>query len=1449
MRVAPLTLILATAASLQVSGAAASSASNSFARINFQLDTLIAEGDNAEEQLAGRARLTKQSDGHIPPFFASHDTGAEAIDVTTTIEAMSDDVDTLLLEGKRLEQQHSRLVQLTRQSETNIPPFIATQAPSSSPPGEPPKAPTPPKEPDVEVPAAVFASTSSGVGGEQASDDPIVTAETDTEIKPPVSIGEMYEGESAFLQLSLLRIPTEYVTVTLTQLETDKLQFVDNDGAGVETVVTFPAGSESVKAAKMEAPKSPDIRNHSAEITVSTSSFDSSYAGLSQRCTVSILDTDTAGVILRPTNVTVQQGDDVPVPFNLQSRPSADVQVSMKLNNKQEEDVLMGTSLTLQLSDVLEVPAINVQPQEFNASNELVLRAREVMEYIGSQSYELVLNTSSEDEKFDNLISSGTFTLNVDPKEMLQLEVETAGDVSSFSTSRLSLQANYRPDVDITFNLTYEPSFDVEYQVPKEITRSLRFEPNPPQLRTSEFPRSRIQIATRPFPQLLEDLEYQLQLEGRSPENESAFYKAMAQNLSAFVVREQRALFKPEPELKLNVESIEGNIASNTSERNSLRYLFEDAVMTLSMSLPTPPVENVSVLIEADELRASTEEEDETMREDAVQIECTPQQHDPCGSFDVSVASNSSLLQTDGYSEAMLGMTTKSSSEPFYGDLSGNFTLSVIGNTGSRSKAAEIEEGNVAVSIGSAADVSITGLSSAIDQEATNSRKLMQTEVSGNVSFAREPLPSRLDQTSNELPSSDLYDVRSEFLQVSVELPNGEIDTSATMNISLALLDEAIPGTRIAKVPLNGENDAPYAPVTPDMHVFRDENNTLKGSVIIEESVDGIEGTFTVVFVKPRIRGVFGLQEREILYDENTLKPESIALEDLDFDHTAARVQQMNVSLINAQEGDELVQMLNPNCSLSENSPVQLRSHNADDGHTFIEMRPSEGEAVEVQDFLPVLCNLGFRGAAQTAGQKRKLAMRLVEGNGTIVDIGGDFNRTLSVKPFNTPPSVAVSTTSKLEVEEGGEWKSIDPEMQLNDTEGTILYATIKLSFPECDNDDAIPDTAYFPRLNVSNTGSKISVARLGSQEIMLNGPASAQAFETALREVKISQQGPVVACTAVIVNISVVDDGDWLGDTTLTQSKADTTIRNVHVKQKNDPPTVETQAKQDVQRYFDTPTSLIGQLQASDPDDDASELTFERDTIESGSELGSLTVYANGTYKFEPYQYRFGNVRFTYVVEDPGGAQTSGEQEISVLESSIAKPVMCTPSTINVSVACNREEESCENVTDKLPASNPKEQRPCDNLGGIDRFYLLTPPSNISEGRLELHDKDEDENRLSSTTGSFTFIPYPNGETTSILKLKFQAMIRDEERNLTLPSDPGYLTLQINRKSTQDPGMSPSAPPAPPPLVPPPSSPENTVESDDGGSSSLASRLKPHWISAATSHIILLLISLFYFL
>ena len=179
--------------------------------------------------------------------------------------------------------------------------------------------------------SVTLSHTASGGGYGSVSGNVAVTVtDTDTAglVFDPASV-TVTEGESATYTVKLATEPSAAVTVTIGG-ESDGVTVDDTDGntEGDQKTLTFTTDNwDTTQTVKVRAADDDDAANES--VTLSHTASGGDYGTVTGSVSVTVTDTDTAGLVFDPASVTVTEGESATYTVKLATEPSAAVTVTI----------------------------------------------------------------------------------------------------------------------------------------------------------------------------------------------------------------------------------------------------------------------------------------------------------------------------------------------------------------------------------------------------------------------------------------------------------------------------------------------------------------------------------------------------------------------------------------------------------------------------------------------------------------------------------------------------------------------------------------------------------------------------------------------------------------------------------------------------------------------------------------------------------------------------------------------------------------------------------------------------------------------------------------------------------------------------------------------------------------------------------------------------------------
>lgn len=277
----------------------------------------------------------------------------------------------------------------------------------------------------VQIPVQI--TTSATTGSEAGTTDITVTATTD-------------DGNAA-TDDSVVGNQTVTLTVTGTGITTG--DYTLNGLTSSTATITIPDGKTSGTATFKVVNDSIDEDDETATLTLSSPSS-RLVLGTTTSQNITITDNDTAGLTVTPTTglTTTEGGGTTDFTVKLQSQPTNDVTVSLTSTNTSEGTV-SPTSLTF-------------TPSTWNTDQTVTVKGVDDLVKDGNQSYQIKLDPSSTDTKYNGLSDVAVNISNTDDDTADIVRTPASGLITTEAggTATFTLVLTSPPTSKVTVNLT-----------------------------------------------------------------------------------------------------------------------------------------------------------------------------------------------------------------------------------------------------------------------------------------------------------------------------------------------------------------------------------------------------------------------------------------------------------------------------------------------------------------------------------------------------------------------------------------------------------------------------------------------------------------------------------------------------------------------------------------------------------------------------------------------------------------------------------------------------------------------------------------------------------------------------------------------------------------------------------------------------------------------------------
>ncbi|MBF2755818.1 MAG: hypothetical protein ISN29_11265 [Gammaproteobacteria bacterium AqS3] len=313
------------------------------------------------------------------------------------------------------------------------------------------------QDPDTVQDTATIKLTASGgdYGGKTKSVSVSVTDDDNAALILSTSSVTVAEGGSGRFTVRLATKPASNVTVTLNPPSNTDVTIVDTDPstAGTQNTLTFtPSNWNADQTVTVNAAEDDDAITDSATINLTASGAD--YGEVTGEVTVNVTETDTAGLVVEGSPVTVPEGGSNTFTIKLSSKPSGNVTVSLSQKN---DDDSPDVSFDANVSTARTETSLEFTPGNWNTARTVKVNAAEDNDAIEDR---LTIRLKASDADYTGKTADVpvTVTENDAPGLMLSKTVLTMdeGESDTF-TVRLATQ----PSGSVTVRLARSGDTDV----------------------------------------------------------------------------------------------------------------------------------------------------------------------------------------------------------------------------------------------------------------------------------------------------------------------------------------------------------------------------------------------------------------------------------------------------------------------------------------------------------------------------------------------------------------------------------------------------------------------------------------------------------------------------------------------------------------------------------------------------------------------------------------------------------------------------------------------------------------------------------------------------------------------------------------------------------------------------------------------------------------------------
>ncbi len=305
------------------------------------------------------------------------------------------------------------------------------------------------EDPDTAEDTATLAHAASGGGyGSVAADLAVTVTDNDTTglVLSPTSLG-VAEGDDASYTVRLATLPTGTVTVAISghsgtdlTLDTTSLTFTTSTWATQQTVTVTAA-------------EDPDTAEDTA--TLAHAASGGGYGSVAADLAVTVTDNDTAGLVLSPTSLTVDEGDDASYTVRLATLPTGTVTVAIA-GHSGTDLTLDATSLTFTTSTWDDLQTVTVTAAEDDDAADDAATLAHAASGGGYGAVEVDLAVTVDDDDAAGLVFSPT-SLGVDEGDDASYTVRLATEPTGTVTVAISGHSGTDLTLDAT-SLTFTTS-------------------------------------------------------------------------------------------------------------------------------------------------------------------------------------------------------------------------------------------------------------------------------------------------------------------------------------------------------------------------------------------------------------------------------------------------------------------------------------------------------------------------------------------------------------------------------------------------------------------------------------------------------------------------------------------------------------------------------------------------------------------------------------------------------------------------------------------------------------------------------------------------------------------------------------------------------------------------------------------------------------------------------